>query len=296
MTTNVAKHERRPQTPMLERPLKPLGEAVPVSQRPFCTDWSASVGTFRNERQDCANPKPNEDRVTLAPDRGLVVLADGITRTLDSHGRYPDPSPSAAAADLFCMTVANLVRNTPEISLEVLKSIVAKGNEEIGRFNRLRFPEFDFTTRDRAGVAAVIGILEGNSLFLASIADCWCVGFKDGEPQRFAWEKTSHSRSEYVRLGESAAREKLRNKPANPLSYGAFTGEPESLHFVEYRQVALDKVSRLVFASDGLLRIAQEDPNSLKTMTAGELIRYGRILDHTNNETDDKTVVLLDRR
>lgn len=274
---------------------RPSVEAVPVSTIRFGANWAAAFSSYRNERRDCTNLKPNEDGVRIDPATGLVVLADGITRTPNTDGYYPDPSPSAQAAELFCSRVVASRRGFSQVSIAALQSIVAQGNEAIREFNAERFPRPDFARNDRAGVAMAIGIIEGNTLWLASIADCICVGIRNGNPLRLAWEKTSHSRAEYLRLGEIPARENLRNKPGNPLSYGALTGEPEALLFVEYSKIPLDDISRLIFSSDGLLRIAQEEPNLLTSMSPGELVRHGRRLDAANNETDDKTVVTLDR-
>lgn len=274
---------------------RPSVEAVPVSTHAFGVTWTVALSTYRNERRDCANPKPNEDRVRIDPANGLVVLADGITRTTDSQGAYPDPSPSAQAADVFCATVVSARRQFSSLSLQALRSIVEQGNNALREYNAQRFPRPDFACNDRAGVAMTLGVVEGDTLWLASIADCFCIGVRKGTPLRFAWEKTSHSRAEYVRLGEIAARELLRNKPGNPVSYGALTGELEGLAFVEYSKIPLNDISRLVFASDGLLRVAQEDPHCLTSMTPGELVRHGRRFDTAYNETDDKTVVALDR-
>jgi hypothetical protein len=99
-----------------------------------------------------------------------------------------------------------------------------------------------------------------------------------------------------VRLGEVNAREQLRNKPGNPLSYGAFTGEPEALNFVEYAKIDLRDYDRLVFATDGLLAIPKEDPLSVATIPARQLMRYGLLMDKTHQETDDKTIVVLERK
>ncbi len=295
MTSYAARPSIDYPTPRDPTPPRPSVEAVPVSTHAFGVNWTAALSTYRNERRDCANPKPNEDRVRIDPATGLIVLADGITRTTDSKGVYPDPSPSAQAADLFCATVVSARKQFSSLSLQALRSIVEQGNEALREFNAQRFPRPDFACNDRAGVAMTVGVVEGETLWLASIADCFCIGVRKGTPLRFAWEKTSHSRAEYVRLGEIAARELLRNKPGTPVSYGALTGEQEALPFVEYSVIPLNDITRLVFSSDGLLRVAQEDPHCLTSMTPGELVRHGRRFDSVHNETDDKTVVALDR-
>lgn len=269
-------------------------ESISVHKADFGDCWTSSLSTLRNDRSDCV--KPNEDRAVLDSFRQTIVVADGITRTKQSDGGYPHPSPSARAAEVFCESIIAQASVIPEVTREQFVTIIENANAAIARLNCELFPHVDFAERDRAGVAAVVGIMDGDSMWLASIADCWCVGVKGDTATRLAWEKTSHSRSTYVQLGEVAAREQLRNKPGNPLSYGAFTGEPEALHFVEYAKVDLRDYDRLVFATDGLLAIPTEDSLSVATLPARQLMRYGLLMDTVHQETDDKTVVVLERK
>jgi serine/threonine protein phosphatase PrpC len=271
----------------------PVSDVITVHRAAFGDAWISSFSTLRNDRADCV--KPNEDRALLDPFRQTIVVADGITRTKRADGTYPTPSPSARAAEVFCESVIAQASVIPELTPEQFKTIIENANAAIAELNRELFPTYDFAERDRAGVAAVVGVMDGDSMWLASIADCWCVGAKGDETTRLAWEKTSHSRATYVQFGEINAREQLRNKPGNPLSYGAFTGEPEALHFVEYAKVDLRDYDRLVFATDGLLAIPTEDASSVATLPAAQLMRYGLLMDKTHQETDDKTVVVLER-
>jgi serine/threonine protein phosphatase PrpC len=179
---------------------------------------------------------------------------------------------------------------------ETMVAIMSEANDAIASLNREIFPDFDYGERDRAGVAAIVGVLEGETLWLASIADCWCVGVKGDDVTRLAWEKTSQARAEYRRLGEAAAREQLRNKPEHPNSYGACTGEPEAMSFVEFGKVDISGYDKLVFSTDGLLPIAIHDPLSLAVLPAKQLMRLGRTLDKAHQETDDKTLVVLERK
>jgi serine/threonine protein phosphatase PrpC len=271
-----------------------VDDGISVHEAAFGEHWISSFSTLRNDRADCV--KPNEDRAVLDAFRQTVVVVDGITRTKHTDGTYPTPSPSARAAEVFCESVIAQASILPELTREQFVSIVENANVAIAELNRELFPKFDFAERDRAGVAAVVGIIDGDSMWLASIADCWCVGLKGDQVTRLAWEKTSHARSAYVQLGDVSAREQLRNKPGLPVSYGAFTGEPEALHFVEYAQVDLRDFDRFVFATDGMLSIAQEDPIALATFPPRQLMRYGLLMDKTHQETDDKTLVILDRK
>jgi serine/threonine protein phosphatase PrpC len=272
----------------------PPHETISVQKADFGVSWTSSLSTLRNDRVDCV--KPNEDRAMLDPFRQTIVVADGITRTKRSDGTYSNPSPSARAAEVFCETIIAQAAVSPELTSEQFRTIIQNANTAIAELNRELFAQFDFAERDRAGVAAVVGIMDGDSMWLASIADCWCMGAAGDETTRLAWEKTSQARPSYVRLGEIAAREQLRNKPGNPISYGAFTGEPEALHFVECSKIDVSGFNRLVFATDGLLAIAKEDPLSIATLPAKQLMRYGNLMDKAHQETDDKTIVILDRK
>jgi serine/threonine protein phosphatase PrpC len=269
-------------------------EPISVVTADFGSGWISHFSTLRNERRDC--DKPSEDRAALDPMRQTVVLADGITRTVKSDGTYPVQSPSARAAQLFCETVIARASQVSEIDAETMVAIMSEANDAIASLNREIFPDFDYGERDRAGVAAIVGLLEGETLWLASIADCWCVGAKGDNVTRLAWEKTSQARAEYKRLGEVSAREQLRNKAGNPKAYGACTGEPEAMTFVEYGKVDITGYDRLVFATDGLLSIAENVPLSLATLPTKRLMRLGRLLDKAQQETDDKTLVVLERK
>jgi serine/threonine protein phosphatase PrpC len=269
-------------------------EPISVVTADFGSQWVSHFSTLRNERRDC--DKPCEDRGALDPIRQTVVIADGITRTVGSDGTYPVQSPSARAAQLFCETVIARASQVLEMNSETMAAIMSEANDAIASLNRELFPDFDYGERDRAGVAAVVGVIDGETLWLASIADCWCVGAKGDDVTRLAWEKTSQARPEYRRLGERTAREQLRNKPEHPKAYGAFTGEPEAMRFVEYSKVDISRFDRLVFSSDGLLPIPEEDPLSIAFFPAKQLMRLGRLLDRAQQHTDDKTLVLLERK
>ena len=104
------------------------------------------------------------------------MVADGITRTKRGDGTYPTPSPSARAAEVFCESIIAQASVLPELTREQFVTIIENANAAIADLNRELFPHVDFAERDRAGVAAVVGIMDGDSMWLASIADCWCVG------------------------------------------------------------------------------------------------------------------------
>lgn len=269
-------------------------DPIHVSTQSFGQSWDAAICSLRNARQDCL--KPNEDRVVVDPTRQSIVVADGITRTKAADGSYPLVSPSATVADLFCTTVSDLLASEVTISQATLQRAVQRGNEAIARFNRERFPNADFAENDIAGVAAIVGVVDGHRLWLASIADCFSLSANSLSVERLAWEKTSHAADEYKRIGEREARRTLRNNPDSQYGYGAFTGEAVALSFVQYQCLNIQYAKRLIFATDGLLPIADEIPTLFLHASTYQVMTTACELESRLGETDDKTLVILDRR
>lgn len=274
-------------------PPPPTHDPIEVSSQAFGPQWRASICTLRNSRADCW--KPNEGFVVVDPTRQSVALADGITRTKSADGSYPIDTPSAQAAQLFCHTVSEYLRNTPQMSIAALTNAITTGNQAIALFNKDRFPVIDYAYNDMAGVAAVVGVVDNDTLWIASIADCICLSADPLCVRPVAWEKTSHSTAEYNRLGETEARKTLRNNRASLFAYGALTGEETALPFVSYVAINIKHAHRIVFASDGLLELARRSPSIFQRSSATEIMRAACVLETELGITDDKTVVVLDR-
>jgi serine/threonine protein phosphatase PrpC len=269
-------------------------EPITVSSQSFGTGWDASISTLRNSRTDCF--KPNEDRVIVDPVRQSVVIADGITRTKADDGTYPLRSPSAEVAQLFCETVSAAIAATEKMSQPALREIIAEGNRVIAQYNREHVPVVDYAQRDLAGIAAITGIVDNDRLWIASIADCVCLSANSLRVDRIAWEMTSQASEEYKRIGEIEARRTLRNNPNSKYAYGAFTGEETALRFVFLRCFPIGYAQRLVFASDGLLELAQRTPTIFRGSTPSQIMAAASQLERETKATDDKTIVVLDRK
>lgn len=286
MITTVLPHNIPPQ---------PDHDPIIVASRSFGSMWNAATTSLRNARTDCV--KPNEDHVIIDANRQSIVIADGITRTKGLDGQYPIPSPAASAAALFCETVSAAIAQESTMNLEVLRGVVRVGNEALARYNAENFPNPDFAQADLAGVAAMIAVVDDKQgrLWLAQIADCWALAATHINVERLCWEKTSHAAEEYKRIGEQEARRTLRNNHRSPFGYGAFTGEESALRFVQYQCIALEYKRRLVFASDGLLNLASETPFLFAQSTPHDILKAACELERRLGETDDKTLVVLDR-
>ena len=269
-------------------------DPIHVSTLSFGRNWHASSCSLRNSRDDCL--KPNEDRVVIDPVRESIVVADGITRSRSANGSYPFISPSAQVAALFCETVSELLSRSLLINEEILRRTIAQGNQAIAQFNKEHFPDANFAENDIAGIAAIVGIVDGHRLWLASIADCFSLATTPLCVERLAWEKTSHAADEYKRLGEQEARRSLRNNPDSPFGYGAFTGEEIALSFVQYQCINIQYAQRLIFATDGLLPLADELPTIFMRSPPQQVMTTACELERRLGETDDKTLVILDRR
>ena len=87
----------------------------------------------------------------------------------------------------------------------------------------------------------------------------------------------------------------MYNNPNNPFGYGVFTGEEESLYFLEKTITDIQKGDvlmlttdgmDLIFQSENLIRLRDQDPTSL--------IDYAEKLElDTCGTSDDKSIITL---
>jgi serine/threonine protein phosphatase PrpC len=68
------------------------------------------------------------------------------------------------------------------------------------------------------------------------------------------------------------------------------------LSFVQYQCLTIHYARRLIFATDGLLPLADEMPTIFLNSLPQQVMTTACDLEKRLGETDDKTLVILDRR
>jgi len=235
------------------------------------------------------NPKPFEDAYRYDEREGLIVVADGITR--DPKGmsvlpekrsivggvkfvlKYKKPSDAKKAANTFSDkafdSMKGFNRNNRD-ELAVLQSFI-RGNKAVDSLNKQYNPYPDYLENDYFGCVAAIASIQRGVLTYGFISDCGVAVFDVNGNLQFKTNdegpnsKGSIDNEIYERYserfnnpdGRKRIRSEYRNNPANPLAYGALTGEGSAIGYVKTGQRNLTPGDFVFVYSDGLEHVLQ---------------------------------------
>jgi len=233
--------------------------------------------------------KPIEDACRVSNDGRTIAVADKITRDprrtpiiqfpehkLDVLGylgavrffaNYPESGNdvSGLACSLFT------TRHWKDASCEEVRDEVEQINSAIGRLNDYtkkvnHWKEFDYLEHDTPGCVAAGAVEDNGRVIYFCIADCGIAVYDKFGSIRFRTKNEGpNSRGSIdedvakkfntnfsLPEGRRIIREMYRNKPDNPLSYGALTGEKEAMSYVRVGETSVDEGEILMGYSDGL--------------------------------------------
>lgn len=252
-------------------------------------------------RKNAAPGKPNEDYALVDVMRGVVIVCDGVTRMAPADA-YPNPSPAAEAAARFASAAySDLVRGSGT-ARERIRSAYAVGNAAVAAYNAVAFPDPGFW-QDHGCTVALIALFEAEQLTFGAIGDCCGWIIREQAPVSFLTPQTSRA-GQYHAVGATweervlDSRRALRNT-GHPFGYGAITGEPRALDYVEYGTLPLAGIPRVILASDGIEALAHpdaapEDRTLLVHGTPSDIIAAMERLEAAHNlRSDDKTLVVV---
>jgi serine/threonine protein phosphatase PrpC len=207
--------------------------------------------------------KPLEDVYLSRSDLGVFCLADGITRSRDPWGRYPQPSPAKIAAELAVTSIMNAVCRSPrnESDIEnVLQYAFEQANGAIAACAGDGGASRDCECYDLPGTTATCVVLGETWLAYGHVGDGALVQIsKQGRIAQLTSNQTAAAEawfSERPFLNRSTrtriSRGMFRNNPRSQYGYGALTGERIALDMVEYGFSRMSIGDRLLLFSDGL--------------------------------------------
>lgn len=237
--------------------------------------------------------KPNEDYIIVDNTNQIYVICDGVTRDL-KDGKYPDPSPSYLAAKTFSeetyrRMLLNLYSYNPFRRLE---DAVVCGNHKIRELNSGRIRNRE---KFLPGTVGVLSHIDEDRFYCIYLGDCSARRFRNNSAVRIIRSQTQKIKQQKNRLMGGYLREDLYNNPKNPMGFGVFTGEEESLAFLQKAVtdiqtgdvviLATDGMD-LIFQSDFLSRLKDEDPNTL--INISERLETDRKI-----ISDDKSIIIL---
>jgi serine/threonine protein phosphatase PrpC len=275
---------------------------------------TAIAGSRKNRTAD----KPNEDAYAVHMDQHetVLVVADGVTRSRSASGVYPQPSGAALAADLVAQHLSTSLRGA--WGGEDVTAAFVGANRAVGVANDRHgvWDSLDYGEHDLWGAVATAVLVQGNVARWGHIGDCALFhlpvegGLVVVTPDQVSAATAHMARlpaAELAAVGgrERYARQRLRNHPAVPQSYGVLTGERGAEHYILTGEFRIRPGDRLALCSDGLGSLQHGDDGDdgwrrLEPWLRGQPgADIARLLDaaeaadeRLRARSDDKTVIL----
>lgn len=199
-----------------------------------------------------ATDRPAEDVAFV--DEDCLAVADGVTRDRLPDGSYPEPSPAAVAARLFCEAVADLGARAPIHAFEDANRRIMRLNQALGLDNPGHVHE-----RDAAGTVAAVARIEPHQIAWAYIADAGIALLdRDGRVLAETHDDVQTARQYFPSATLPSAykraviRGHLRNHPTLARGgYGVLTGQSAALGYVRSGYWTVNNAHVCVVFSDG---------------------------------------------
>lgn len=204
-------------------------------------------------------PLPKEDASLVDEKEGIVLVADGVSRTVEVSA-YPRPSPALVAAQRLLEKTAEELRQRAETPRDMALACYL-GNRAVREVNQeLGFwASPDYWTKDLAGAVFAGLVLSPPHFLWGYLADCGLARIRsDGQllwstpddlaPVARAFPpKTLAPRERITRI-----RREYRNRPGSRHpTYGVFTGEEAALKYLRTGVEELGPDEFLAVFTDG---------------------------------------------
>ncbi len=236
------------------------------------------------------------DGITRDPEN-LPILPNrsNLTGMLKFFWNYPGSklkfwknkiSPAKIGADKFCISFMGAMSSFNIKDAKAIYNSFSIANKEIKILNEEYNPEPDYLENDYWGcVAAGCSLREEEGQRILSygfIADCGISVFNEGNGKKFMslneGPNSKGSIDEDIKSkyktefkfpeGRRIIRKEYRNNPAQPLAYGALTGEENAMKYVRTGEIEVEKRDIIIINTDGLEEI-------VKSGELSEAINFG---------------------
>lgn len=274
-------------------------------------------------RKNLTPDKPNEDAYAYDAERGIFCLADGITRSRDSAGRYPQPSSATIAAGILAnealrfLQEHDLTGQPPAAIEQLLRNAFAAANTAIARYTATQ-PQPNFIDQDYPGTVGTLLVVQGSQAVWAHLGDTVLLDLRADGTNRVLTRDQVQVVDRWL-FAEGVkwppderlvrVRRDVRNNPASQAGFGALTGETSALDFIETGSTEITPGDQLALLTDGFDSVWIESGKNLREQNRvpaklAALLRNGALEELVGEATaadaalgsrsDDKTVILVE--
>lgn len=273
-------------------------------------------------RKNLTPDKPNEDAYTYDAERGIFCLADGITRSRDAAGSYPQPSSATIAAGILAnealrfLQACHLAGQPSATIAQRLRDAFAAANIAIARYTATQ-PQPNFIDHDYPGTVGTLLVVQDSQAIWAHLGDTVLLQLcTDGTNRILTRDQVQVVDrwlfAEGVRWPPDErlvrVRRDIRNNPAAQAGFGALTGEAAALAFVETGTTKIAPGDELALLTDGFDSVWIESGKNLREQNMvperlAALLRNGALEELVSetaaadvalgSRSDDKTAILV---
>lgn len=213
--------------------------------------------------------KPNEDYFICDDQKGIYIVADGITTTPKTDADYPNPSGGQLTSRLFCETVYQSLLAQPEITGDGVYQSLLRANQAIFALNRThgRYERANFVDEDYYGTVATVAVVIDGRCVIYHVGDTLVLWQNGASFERVTEAQTRDVAAYKQKINATrrmtsreltvAIRRDFRNHlnakglDGEPVGYGVFTGEPGVLDFIRVYERPILPGTTFLMASDG---------------------------------------------
>lgn len=208
------------------------------------------------------NPShPIEDRLLISDKYPIYAVADGVTLALKDKEYYPDPSPVAEVAEIFCKTaVEESEQIYNDLTSDGILKVFKEANTKLGEYNKKHAHKSP--DQDLFHTTASLAVVKENRVYWGNVGDSEINLFSRDKRRLFQTPRmqkgyTNHPPErekmavhEKMKLDRALGRNKI-SQDGYLLGYGVLTGESAALNYVDYGAVAYAKENLLFVITDG---------------------------------------------
>lgn len=245
------------------------------------------VMSVRNNRNNLN--KPNEDCYVINKDKGIYLLADGVTRPHDEYTSDKESKAAICAKRLCEVVCRDLLCSNEADPAKALVDAMVKGNRAIRDLHEGQ--QFQYPP-----CATFLGaVLNKDQLYFSSCCDT--VAFLIRNNVKIRLTEHYNKFAELLGLSKEEVYSRLHNNIEDPAGFGIFNGAEALRDFLHVGHIQVKAGDRIVLATDGMSRyLCVTRASHLCSISLKQMLRESEKYDCLpfQKYADDKTCIVID--